>query len=78
MPMRFPKFNRTSRVMLGVLLVLAIVVALFDWNWFRRPLERHLIDRSNREVRIGHLHVDIGFSLQPTVRLRELYVENAP
>jgi hypothetical protein len=65
-------------VLLGVVLVLAIAVALFDWNWFRRPLERHLGDRSNREVRIGDLHVDIGFSLEPTVRLRALYVENAP
>jgi hypothetical protein len=24
-------------VLLGVLLVFAIVAALFDWNWFRQP-----------------------------------------
>ncbi len=78
MPLRFPRFSRVSRVLLGVVLALGIVVALFDWNWFRRPLERYLIDRSNREVRIGHLDVDLGFSREPTVRLRELYVENAP
>ena len=56
----------------------AIVVALFDWNWLRHPLERYLMDRSHREVRIGDLHVDIGFSLEPTVRVRDVYIENAP
>ncbi len=78
MPLRFPRFNRTSRVLLGVLLVFAIVAALFDWNWFRHPLERYLAHRSDREIRIGDLHVDLGFSLEPTVRLRELTIENAP
>jgi uncharacterized protein involved in outer membrane biogenesis len=79
MPFRFPKlFGRTTSVLLGFLVVLGIVAALFDWNWLRHPLERYLIDRSHREVRIGDLHVDLGFSLEPTVRLRDVYVENAP
>jgi len=68
--------------MTGVLLVLlamiATAVALFDWNWFRHPLELYLADRSQREVRIGDLHVEAGFSLEPTVRVRDVYVENAP
>lgn len=78
MPFRFPKFGRTTSVLLGLLVVLVIVAALFDWNWFRHPLERYLIDRSHREIRIGDLHVDLGFSLEPTVRVRDVYVENAP
>ena len=78
MPFRFPKFSRTTSVLLGLLVVLAIVAALFDWNWFRHPLERYLNDRSQREIRIGALNVDFGWSLEPTVRLRDVYVENAP
>ena len=78
MPFRFPKCGRTTRLLLGLLVVLAIGAALFDWNWFRHPLERYLIDRSHREIRIGDLHVDIGFSLEPTLRVRDVYIENAP
>ena len=78
MPFRFPKFGRTTSILLGLLVVLAIGAALFDWNWFRHPLERYLIDRSHREIRIGDLHVDLGFSLEPTVHVRDVYIENAP
>ena len=78
MPHPFPKFSRTISVWLGLLVVFAIVVALFDWNWFRHPVERYFSDRSHREIRIGDLHVDIGLSLEPTVRVRDLFIENAP
>ena len=78
MPLRIPKFGRTTGVLISLVVVLAIVAALFDWNWFRHPIERYLVDRSHREIRIGDLHVDLGFSLEPTVRVRDVYVENAP
>ena len=78
MPFRFPKFGPTTGVFLGLVVVLGVGAALFDWNWFRHPLERYLIDRSHREVRIGDLHVDLGFSLEPTVRVRDVHIENAP
>lgn len=78
MPFRFPKFGRTTSILLGLLVVLSIGTALFDWNWFRHPLERYLIHRSHREIRIGDLNVDLGFSLEPTVRVRDVYIENAP
>src|SRR5579859_456205 len=77
MPLRFPKFSRTTSVLLGFLAALGIVSALFDWNWFRHPLERALSESSHREIRIGDLQVHIGISLEPTVRLRDVYVENA-
>ncbi len=78
MALRIPKLGRKARVFLGLLLALAVVATLFDWNWFRQPLERYVVHRSHREVRIGDLHVDLAWSLEPTVRLREVYVENAP
>ncbi len=78
MSVKFPRFGRTVTVLLCVAITLGIVVALFDWNWFRHPLERYLVERSHREVRIGDLHVKLGFSLEPTVRLRDVYIENAP
>jgi len=65
-------------ILLGLGIAIVLVTALFDWNWLRHPVERYLMDRSNREVRIGDLHVDLGWSLEPTVRLRDVYIENAP
>ncbi len=76
MPIRFPRLHRPAGVLLGLVLVFAIVAALFDWNWLRHPLERYLLDRSGREVRIGDLHIDLGF--EPTVRVRDVFIENAP
>src|SRR4051812_32811312 len=70
--------SRTMKIMTACVLLMVLLVAVFDWNWLRRPLERYLIDRSGREVRIGALHIDFGFSLTPTVRLRDLHVQNAP
>jgi AsmA family protein len=62
--------------LLGCILAVAIAAALFDWNWLRGYVERHLSEKSGREVRIAHLHVTPG--LEPTIRLRGVYVENAP
>jgi AsmA family protein len=75
---RLPRLGRKTKILLGLCIALAIAAALFDWNWFRHPFEQYLIDRSHREIRIGDLHVDLGWSLEPTVRVRGVYVENAP
>jgi len=75
---RIPHPGTKTKILLGLFIVPAIVAALFDWNWFRHPLEQYLIDRSHRDVRIGDLRVDFGWSLEPTVRMRNVYIENAP
>jgi uncharacterized protein involved in outer membrane biogenesis len=71
---RWSRLGR-KRILLGALLVLALLVVLFDWNWFRQPLERYLSERAHRTVQIGDLHVSPG--LEPTVRLRGVHIENA-
>ncbi len=58
--------------------MLAALVVAFDWNWLKPPLEHHLSAKSHRAVRIGDLHVSFGAGWQPTVRLRQVFVENAP
>ena len=69
---------RVAAAVLGaVVLALGIFAVLFDWNWLRGPIVRDLEERSGREVRIADLDVDLGTFLEPTVRLRDVYVQNA-
>lgn len=78
--MRSPlsRIGLKTRVFLGVLLALAVLAGAWDWNWFRHPAEQYFIKRSHRQVSIGDLHISLNRKLEPTVRLRGLYVENAP
>ncbi len=73
----FAVAGRKTRIFLGLLLVVVVTAALFDWNWLRGPLVNYLAEKSGREVRIEDLHVTIGAALRPKVRLRGVYVENA-
>jgi AsmA family protein len=69
---------RVAAAVLGaVVLVLGIFAVLFDWNWLRGPIVHHLEERSGREVRVADLDVDFESFLEPTVRLRGVYVQNA-
>jgi uncharacterized protein involved in outer membrane biogenesis len=65
-----------SALGVAALALVAFVVA-FDWNWVRGAVERHLTERSGRDVRIADLDVDFDSWLEPTVRLRDVYVQNA-
>lgn len=78
MTVPFPRIGRRTRLFLALGALLVVTVAAFDWNWFRYPLQQYLVHRSHRDVRVGHLDVDVGLSLEPTVHLRDVYVQNAP
>lgn len=67
-----------TKVALGGLVALLLWVAVFDWNWFRPALERHLSQSSRRTVQIADLHLGLSQRLQPVVRLRGVQVQNAP
>lgn len=62
--------------MLGLLAALLLLAIVFDWNWFRKPLEYAVSHRTQREFRIAHLDVDLG--LTPVVKLKDVYYANAP
>ena len=75
---RSTRLGPKTKVMLCTVLALALGFALFDWNWLRHPLERYLTDKSHRSVTIGDLHISLNAAFEPTVRLRDLRIENAP
>ena len=54
--------------------VLILLTALFDWNWFRAPLERYMSAKTERVFRIADLHVSPG--LTPTIRMRDVFFGN--
>lgn len=62
--------------MVGAIAVALIVfVAIFDWNWFRGPLERKLSESSGREVTIGHLDVELARA--PRIIISDIAIANA-
>jgi uncharacterized protein involved in outer membrane biogenesis len=64
--------------MLTVLaLGLVTFLLLFDWNWFKGPIERRLLAATGREFHIeGDLRVRLG--LTPTISAEGLHLANAP
>jgi uncharacterized protein involved in outer membrane biogenesis len=71
------RFGLTAKILLGTVVAIGAIVLLFDWNWLRHPVEHYITGKSHREVRIGHLDVDLNLSLEPTVKVRDLHIENA-
>jgi len=45
----------------GIAIALIVLVAAFDWNWFRGPIERRIAAATGRELHIGNLDVDLGW-----------------
>lgn len=62
---------------LGIVAVLiAILIAIWDWNWFKGPVERQVEARTGRTFRIGgDLDVDLGWT--PVVKAERVTFGNA-
>jgi len=71
--MQIPK---KAWIFLGVAALVAIVVALFEWNWLRSPLATYLSGRVGRPVAIaGNLRGE--WSFKPLVSVDSVTVGNA-
>ncbi|QOW22687.1 AsmA family protein [Novilysobacter avium] len=71
-PRRHPWWTALAVVVLGLI----VLVALWDWNWFKAPVERQVENRTGREFRIkGDLDVDLGWT--PTIRANDVHFANA-
>ncbi|MBC8089453.1 MAG: AsmA family protein, partial [Phycisphaerae bacterium] len=74
-PMAAPRKRRWPWVFGAFALALVVFVAIFDWNWFRGPLERRLSESSGRPVTIGHL--DVELARFPRVVISDIAIGNA-
>lgn len=74
-----PEAVHLARYTTLTILALGLVtfLLLFDWNWFKGPIERRVSAATGREFRIeGKLHVRLG--LTPTLTAEGLHFANAP
>ncbi|APW38308.1 hypothetical protein RD110_14835 [Rhodoferax koreense] len=72
---RTVSFPRRHPILVALLVALVVLVLLFDWNWFRHPLERYISNKTQRTFTISDLHVRLG--LTPTISMRDVYFGNA-
>jgi uncharacterized protein involved in outer membrane biogenesis len=56
--------------------ILIVVLALFDWNWLRRPLEGAVSTALEREFQVADLDVELATA--PTITLQQVRIANAP
>jgi uncharacterized protein involved in outer membrane biogenesis len=77
MAIAWKSFPRRHPVWTALVVALVLLVLLFDWNWFRPPLERYISQKTQRTFRISDLHVTLGWTLTPTIRMRDVYFGNA-
>jgi len=70
--------SKRTKSAIVVALILFVLCLLFDWNWFRPALIDYVSEKSHRTISASDLDVDFSWSLQPTIKLRDLHIENAP
>ena len=69
--------RKTAWILFAVAAIVAVVVALFDWNWLRGPLAGYLSAKFGRAVTIyGNLRGE--FSLTPRLTADDVTLANAP
>ncbi|AWH30139.1 MULTISPECIES: AsmA family protein [Stenotrophomonas] len=52
--------QRWLAALVFVLAAILVLIALWDWNWFKGPVERAVQARTGRALHIGNLDVDLG------------------
>ncbi len=66
-----------QKVVLGLLVAIVLLVLLWDWNWFKGPIERRVEAATGREFAIeGDLDVDLHWT-RPTVIFNDVVLGNA-
>ncbi|MDG2525447.1 AsmA family protein [Stenotrophomonas sp. HITSZ_GD] len=70
-----PRHQRWLAALGVIVALILLLIALWDWNWFRGPVERAVEARTGREFHLGHLDVDLG--RVTTVRGDDITLANA-
>ena len=69
------KYRKTLLAAGAIGALVLVFLLLFEWNWFRAPIERYVFKKTGRHLQIeGDIKVALG--LPPTIRLGKLRYEN--
>lgn len=75
-PLAHARAHPVLTVLAIALLAVLVLFLLWDWNWFKGPLERQVASATGRTLRIdGNLDVDLGWT--PTVSAEGVAFSNA-
>ena len=67
---------RWAWICAGILLAILLLIALWDWNWFKGPIERRVTAATGRAFNIrGDLDVNLG--LHPRIAAHDVHFANA-
>ena len=67
--------QRWLAILLFLVAAVVLLIALWNWNWFKGPVERAVQARTGRALHIGNLDVDLG--RVTTIRADSLTFANA-
>lgn len=67
--------QRWLAILVFLLAAILLLIALWDWNWFKGPVERAVQAKTGRALHIGNLDVDLG--RVTTVRADSITFANA-
>ncbi|HGM6417113.1 TPA: AsmA family protein [Stenotrophomonas maltophilia] len=70
-----PRGRRWLTILVFLLAAILVLLALWDWNWFKGPVERAVQARTGRVLHIGNLDVDLGRT--STIRADAITFANA-
>lgn len=62
--------------LVGVVLLLAVFLALFDLDWLRGPVQRMASAKTERAISLGHL--GLKWAWPPVLKLKQVRVANMP
>ncbi|HEX9778368.1 MAG TPA: AsmA family protein [Geopsychrobacteraceae bacterium] len=69
------KYRKTLIAAGAIGALVLVFLLLFEWNWFRAPIERYVFKKTGRHLKIeGDIKVVLGFP--PTIRIGKLRYEN--
>ncbi len=71
------QISRTARILIAIAASVAVVIALFNWNWLRGPISSYMSTKLGRSFVInGDLHGEL--SLKPRLTADYVTLANAP